>query len=139
MMGVVGMVGVAKAVRKAKIPKALREQVWLTYNKTQFNSKCWVKWCNNVVTPFNFQVGHNVPESRGGSTDIPNLRPICASCNLSMGSRYSIDEFSNKFDAAISVPDKPAPAPEECHHHEIVISESASCFMVFIRCFRPKA
>ena len=88
---------------KAKIPKALREQVWLHYNGTQFNRKCFVEWCTNIISPFSFEVGHNIPESRGGSLDISNLRPICAKCNRSMGDSYTIDEFS----ALSKAPPKP--------------------------------
>jgi 5-methylcytosine-specific restriction endonuclease McrA len=43
---------------------------------------------------FDFHVGHNIPESKGGKTNINNLKPICARCNLSMGSQYSIEEWS---------------------------------------------
>ena len=46
------------------------------------------------MTPFNFEVGHNVPESKGGATDLGNLRPICGKCNRSMGDEYTIDQFS---------------------------------------------
>lgn len=81
--------------KKQKIPLALREQVWILYlGETKFKHKCNVKWCENIITPFNFEVGHNIPESKGGATNIDNLRPICSKCNKSMGSQYSIDEFS---------------------------------------------
>ena len=33
---------------------------------------------------FDFHVGHNVPESKGGATNIDNLKPICSRCNSSM-------------------------------------------------------
>jgi len=80
---------------KKKIPLALREQVWILYcSDKYFKNKCLVKWCENIITPFTFEVGHNVPESKGGSTDLDNLRPICSKCNKSMGSTYTIDEFS---------------------------------------------
>jgi 5-methylcytosine-specific restriction endonuclease McrA len=79
---------------KKKIPKALREQVWLIYCGETFKNKCKVTWCENLMTPFNFETGHDVPECKGGKTDIDNLRPICSSCNRSMGSQYTIDEFS---------------------------------------------
>ena len=78
---------------KEKIPKALREQVWITHNGKKFQSKCRVSWCSNKVTVFDFQSGHNIPESKGGATDIKNLYPICSRCNLSMGDSYSIDEW----------------------------------------------
>jgi 5-methylcytosine-specific restriction endonuclease McrA len=80
---------------KKKIPLALREQVWLLYlGDKHFKQKCLVQWCENFITPFTFEVGHNIPESKGGLTDIDNLRPICSKCNKSMGDDYTIDEFS---------------------------------------------
>lgn len=80
---------------KKKIPGALREQVWLLYcGDIHFKHKCLVTWCENTITPFTFEIGHNIPESKGGRTDINNLRPICAKCNRSMGDDYTIDEFS---------------------------------------------
>ena len=80
---------------RKKIPSALREQVWLIkYGDKYFKQKCSVKWCENILTPFNFEVGHNIPHSKGGLDDINNLLPICSKCNKSMGNVYTIDEFS---------------------------------------------
>lgn len=79
---------------KEKIPKALREQVWLTHIGKKYDSKCHISWCKNRITVFDFQSGHNVPESKGGSTDLLNLRPICSRCNLSMNDNYTIDEWT---------------------------------------------
>jgi 5-methylcytosine-specific restriction endonuclease McrA len=47
-----------------------------------------------MINVFNFETGYRVPESKGGTLDIDNLRPICAKCNRSMGDNYTIDEFS---------------------------------------------
>lgn len=79
---------------KATIPKALREQVWIHYIGTKFESKCPIKWCKNTISVFDFEVGHNIPESKGGSLEIKNLLPICARCNRSMSDNYTIDEWS---------------------------------------------
>jgi len=87
---------------KAAIPKALREQVWIQYAGRQFERKCLVPWCKNTMTVFDFHVGHDVPEYKGGKTEIENLRPICVRCNLSMGSQYTIQEW-----AKLSKPAKP--------------------------------
>ena len=105
---------------KAKIPAALREQVWLAWcGDRLFKHKCLVTWCENVMTPFQFQVGHNVPESKGGATDLGNLRPICAKCNQSMGDEYTIDEFSKL--------SRPNPRLWECfRHHSTTSSYPAS-------------
>lgn len=78
----------------SRIPKAIREQTWIRYNGEKYNAKCHVLWCQNNITPFIFEVGHNIPQSKGGCTEISNLRPICSSCNKSMGNKYTIDEFS---------------------------------------------
>ncbi len=78
---------------KEKIPKALREQVWISHVGKKFESKCVVRWCKNRITVFDFQSGHNIPESKGGATDISNLRPICSRCNSSMNDTYTIDEW----------------------------------------------
>jgi 5-methylcytosine-specific restriction endonuclease McrA len=75
------------------IPKALREQVWITYIGKKFNSKCHIHWCKNEIDVFNFHTGHNIPESKGGETVLENLRPICSRCNLSMSNVYTIDEW----------------------------------------------
>lgn len=60
-----------------------------------FFAKCHVRWCSSRISPFDFHVGHNVPHAHGGSLDLNNLRPICAKCNLSMGDRYTIDQWNN--------------------------------------------
>lgn len=84
-----------KKYRKANIPKALREQVWLqTFGKI-FEHSCHIEWCNNIINVFDFHVGHDIPESKGGTLTIDNLKPICARCNLSMGDNYTISEWQN--------------------------------------------
>ena len=52
--------------KKKAIPKALREQVWRKYIGEKFKHKCHISWCKNTITVFDFHVGHNKPESRGG-------------------------------------------------------------------------
>lgn len=84
-------------MRKAVIPKALREQVWLKGIGKQYEGKCTTTWCTNIMTVFDFQVGHRVPESKGGATTIDNLTPLCSRCNLSMGSQYTTDEWNESF------------------------------------------
>ena len=80
-------------VNKKKIPKAIREQVWLYYFGKFFQHKCYVHWCKNRINVFDFHVGHNIPESKGGKLTIKNLRPICSRCNLSMNSKYTITQW----------------------------------------------
>jgi len=89
--------GPCDAYRKKKIPKALAEQVWITALGHRFEGKCRVTWCRNRITVFDYECGHNIPESKGGKTTLDNLVPICGRCNRSMGDRYSIDEWNLKF------------------------------------------
>jgi 5-methylcytosine-specific restriction endonuclease McrA len=82
--------------RKRKIPKAMREQLWLQKIGKKFESKCKTTWCRNKISVFDFQAGHDVPECKGGSTSLDNLVPICSRCNLSMGSQHTFNEWCNK-------------------------------------------
>jgi hypothetical protein len=105
--------------KKKVISKKLREEVWLKHFGKTFSAKCPVQWCTRIISVFAFEVGHNIPESKGGKTTIDNLIPICGECNRSMGDRYTIDEFSRQFAPAplpvpVSVPvplPLPVPAP----------------------------
>lgn len=86
---------VTQKKRKATIPTAFREQIWLRDCGKAYESKCRVTWCQNRMTVWDFQAGHNIPESRGGHTVPDNLIPICSRCNVSMGNRYTIDEWNS--------------------------------------------
>jgi 5-methylcytosine-specific restriction endonuclease McrA len=79
---------------KVSIPQALREQVWITHFGMRFKHKCYISWCRNTITVFDFHVGHNIPRSLNGPTILENLRPICSRCNLSMSNKYSIDDWN---------------------------------------------
>jgi len=87
---------------KAKIPKALREQIWLRHIGKKYEGKCRTTWCENTLTVFDFQCGHDIPESKGGATTIENLVPICARCNLSMSNTYTFKEW-NQLSKPVSV------------------------------------
>ena len=83
--------------RKKAIPKALREQVWVKYVGERYEHQCTIRWCKNNMTVFDFHVGHDKPECKGGKTTIDNLRPICSRCNLSMSSNFTIKEWEEQF------------------------------------------
>jgi 5-methylcytosine-specific restriction endonuclease McrA len=87
----------AEVYKKKKIPKALAEQVWITAMGHRFEGKCRVSWCKNKISVFDYECGHNVPESKGGKTTLDNLVPICARCNRSMSDTYTIDEWTRRF------------------------------------------
>ena len=85
------------AYKKKRIPKAVREAVWVKHVGKRFQYKCLTHWCPNTMTVFDFQTSHNIPESKGGSNEIDNLFPLCGRCNLSMGSQYTYESWSSIF------------------------------------------
>ena len=76
--------------KKKNIPIKIKEEVWLNHFGKVYENKCFVSWCHNMITVFNFEAGHDIPESKGGTIDLFNLYPICSKCNKSMGDRYTI-------------------------------------------------
>jgi 5-methylcytosine-specific restriction endonuclease McrA len=95
-----------KPKRKEKIPVKLREEVWVAKMGRVFEGKCPTTWCSTNITVFDFESGHNIPESKGGATTIENLVPLCPRCNRSMGSKFTFDEWCAKHTEAL-----PAPPP----------------------------
>ena len=79
--------------RKEKIPAAVYEAIWTIKMGKVFQGKCLTTWCPNTITVFDFQAGHDIPESKGGPPSVENLYPICARCNQSMGDRYTFKEW----------------------------------------------
>jgi hypothetical protein len=81
-------------VRRA-IPKSVKDAVWRKYfGEKKPYGKCDA--CEKRIHYQDFEVGHNVPASRGGTDNISNLRPICGTCNRSMGT-LSIEDFKEKY------------------------------------------
>jgi hypothetical protein len=97
--------------KKKPIPSALREAVWIKKCGRVFDHKCNVIWCPNIMTAYDFQAGHNIPESKGGPTNIDNLIPICGRCNNSMGDRYTIDEWNAILGSQVSSVFQPPSLP----------------------------
>jgi len=82
--------------KKQSIPKNVRIIVWNHYiGEDIIKHKCLC--CKKVtISNTNFEVGHVQSEKNGGTHEINNLRPICFSCNHSMGVENMID-FIVKF------------------------------------------
>ncbi len=116
-----------KPYKKKKISAALREQVWIQHSGRVFERKCMVTWCKNTITVFDFQCGHDIPESKGGPTDITNLYPICGKCNLSMSNTYTFQEWCKLYTA---MPDilPPPPPPQAEPVKKSMFSRFFCCF-----------
>jgi len=75
---------------KTKIPPVLKEQLWEKYIGNLAKSQCYC--CNSKeISLTRFDAGHIIAEANGGSCTIDNLRPICKSCNSSMGTNNMYD------------------------------------------------
>jgi hypothetical protein len=75
--------------KKQKIHQKIRTTSWEKYLKdtgqNTYDIKCPISICNNIINPNTFQCGHIISENNGGKIEINNLKPICTSCNGSMG------------------------------------------------------
>jgi len=82
--------------KKKSIPKALKKQVWDKWvGENVGMTKCLC--CNHQnIRQIEFHCGHVIAEKNGGKTNVDNLRPICAQCNLSMGT-MNMDEFQKNY------------------------------------------
>jgi 5-methylcytosine-specific restriction endonuclease McrA len=84
------------AYKKQKIPKSVRTHVWELYIGPHINEHRCLCCKKTLIKITNFDVGHVVAESNGGTLEINNLRPICSVCNHAMQSTNMID-FVKKF------------------------------------------
>jgi len=72
-------------VRK-KLPPQLRSQVWNHHVGNKFQILC--PMCQKqLITPLNFECGHDIAASLGGEDVLGNLKPICSLCNRCMGTK----------------------------------------------------
>ena len=83
-------------IKKETIPKAVRIKVWSKYiGKDEAKGKCFC--CRDKgIDQQDFQCGHIQSEHSGGKVNIQNLRPICGTCNQSMGTK-NMFEFMEQY------------------------------------------
>lgn len=93
-----------------RIPPQLRRLVWEKYMKKPDKTygPCFV--CNNIIHLLQFECGHVISHSEGGSLTVENLRPICGSCNKSMGTQNLYDYKKKFFEEKTNKRSKPKSA-----------------------------
>jgi hypothetical protein len=70
--------------RKKTIPKILKDLTWQRWIGDDIaKAKCLCCGINEIKMN-SFHCGHVISEADGGPTTVDNLRPVCATCNLSM-------------------------------------------------------
>lgn len=80
--------------RRSAIPQAVRELVWRKYINNSLDGECYC--CDKSISFTSFHAGHVIPDTEGGPATLENLRPVCSSCNLSMGTMW-MDAYVRKY------------------------------------------
>jgi len=71
--------------KKKTIPKKIKELVWKKFIGNGTEGLCFCCRVTKINCLTSYSCGHVIPESNNGPLIIDNLRPICSSCNSSMG------------------------------------------------------
>ncbi len=97
--------------RKKTIPKQIKDQVWSQYIGEDIAiSYCFCCREEKIKMNGEYECGHVEAESKGGPTDVSNLRPICKKCNRSMGT-INMYEYVQKTYPKKSTPFKNSVSP----------------------------
>ena len=78
--------------KKKSISIKLKQKVWDSYFGPTVGSIACPCCQHTIIRQIEFHCGHKVPEALGGLTKVENLIPLCAQCNLSMGTQM-YDDF----------------------------------------------
>jgi len=85
-----------KKPRKKPIPPSLKIKVWNKYIGDEIGkAKCLCCKTKDIYQA-SFSCGHIIAESNGGKLNIDNLKPICVSCNSSMGTK-NMDDYMKEY------------------------------------------
>jgi len=83
---------------RQQIPKMIRGQVWKNQHGNSIKGYCYC--CTKELDAFDtWSAGHIVSRACGGPNIVTNLRPVCISCNTSMGTENMYD-FKAKYYSA---------------------------------------
>lgn len=77
--------------KRKSIPKAVKDKVWDEYVGVKNGTgPCYC--CKGIIDSKNFDCGHIIAAAEGGENIVENLRPLCSTCNKSMG-KQNMEEF----------------------------------------------
>lgn len=84
----------------------IRKEVWVENCGKNYEIKCPVSWCENMITSFDFCIGFKTPikgseisleNSLSKCLDNSNLIPLCRRCSNSMNYTKSFSEWDKKY------------------------------------------
>ncbi len=82
--------------KKKTIPPSLKIKIWNKYIGDEIGkSKCLCCKLQDIYQA-SFSCGHIISEFNGGELKLDNLKPICTSCNSSMGTK-NMDDYIKEF------------------------------------------
>lgn len=85
---------VAREVGARKsIPKKIRDKCWSSVFGKAESGTCHC--CSEEITLTTWHCGHIIAHAQGGDDSLSNLRPVCGSCNCSMGTE-NMDDFKKR-------------------------------------------
>jgi HNH endonuclease len=88
--------GSVQKYKKKAVPKSVRSISWRKYMGHVLDAPCYC--CKTtMISGDSFHAGHVIAEKNGGKATVENIRPICATCNLSMGTRNMHDFMKEHF------------------------------------------
>ena len=76
--------------------KGVKRMVWNKYIGEEIGKTVCLCCKLTNISQMNFSCGHIISEHNGGDINLDNLKPICASCNLSMGTK-NMDELIQNY------------------------------------------
>lgn len=89
-----------KPTRKT-IPKSVKDKLWDdTFGHHSGIGKCYV--CEKEINSKRFDCGHIKAVVDGGTNALNNLKPICSTCNSSMGST-NLEDFKKEYFSKITI------------------------------------
>ena len=85
--------------KREHIPKSVKDTIWDNiFGKEAGIGKCYC--CSCEINSKKFDCGHIISVANGGTNVIDNLKPICSTCNKSMGTK-NMEEFRKEYFAKI--------------------------------------
>lgn len=85
-----------KINKKQYIPLVVKRKVWNKWIGKELGTSLCLCCKITEIDKLSFHCGHIISEKNGGEICVDNLRPICQSCNSSMGTQ-NMNEFIKKY------------------------------------------